>query len=454
MSKSLKNMYISFPPDSLLREEHCGYLVANNSGNWSLKPRWTKDLLRSIDGQTTLYQHAKHHSGSVRDIGISVLTLAGMIREGFLIASESPQPGSMKAEVSRHLPFAENAFSTPLSASIAVTNLCNRDCQHCYRKHYRQFSELSSNDWCNAIELLSQLNILSVNITGGEPFIKEGIEDIVHAASRYFRRVSINTNATAINSDHISALVDSGIDTVQIGVNVLTDTDKHSQAQNDTEHIVRICKELTDSGMRISFAIAITRQVKSKVELLNDLIYKVRPELVRIGPYVDVGGEKDKYLSVQDTVTTIRAILKGCDKSKVKATMGDGMLELIKQNSNNVNGNRQRYCMLGTGLIHIEFDGELYPCSSLVCEEFSLGNIQTVYTGSELQTVWRESSLLRELRNLTLDQLDQCRDCPVKYECAGGCRAAAFWSTGDFHGKYPHCDLNLQLKEQYDRITN
>jgi ubiquinone/menaquinone biosynthesis C-methylase UbiE len=64
-----------------------------------------------------------------------------------------------------------------------------------------------------------------------------------------------------------------------------------------------------------------------------------------------------------------------------------------------------------------------------------------------LETIWKESPVLRQLRAATVEQKGQCRSCHFKFLCGGGDFEHGYWASGGSHGHGsfvgddPYCEL-------------
>jgi len=94
------------------------------------------------------------------------------------------------------------------------------------------------------------------------------------------------------------------------------------------------------------------------------------------------------------------------------------------------NGSRGRFstCPAGQDTVSIRSDGKVVPCSAfwtLVC-----GDIKE----SSLRDIWNNSPVLNEIRDLANKPLTECREecssCDYLSYCNGGCRAAAYYTSG------------------------
>ena len=87
---------------------------------------------------------------------------------------------------------------------------------------------------------------------------------------------------------------------------------------------------------------------------------------------------------------------------------------------------RRAQCGVGNGLVSVDSNGDLYPCQTMHVPEMRCGNVFETSLGEVL----RSSGVLRQVRNLTVDALEDCPTCPMRYVCSGGCRMEAYSREG------------------------
>lgn len=94
-----------------------------------------------------------------------------------------------------------------------ITNLCNLRCRHCYNTKFNAEEDLSWNKLkvvCDSV--ISALNVWRaegiINITGGEPLIKEELFDVLDYLNnaKEIKELAIITNLTLINESIIARL--------------------------------------------------------------------------------------------------------------------------------------------------------------------------------------------------------------------------------------------------------
>jgi len=80
--------------------------------------------------------------------------------------------------------------------------------------------ELSAKDYEFLFKIASKLGIRKLKITGGEPLLRDDLEEIVGYGKKYFDEVSLTTNGTLL-AGRAMALKKSGLDRVNISMDSL-----------------------------------------------------------------------------------------------------------------------------------------------------------------------------------------------------------------------------------------
>ncbi len=96
---------------------------------------------------------------------------------------------------------------TPVSGSFEITKRCNLRCIHCYNGGNTSSSamkdELPASFWKNTIDQIVDEGCLFLLITGGDPLIRPDFSEIYEHARRRGLIVTIFSNGTLINKDHL-----------------------------------------------------------------------------------------------------------------------------------------------------------------------------------------------------------------------------------------------------------
>ena len=112
-------------------------------------------------------------------------------------------------------------MSTPRSVEIEITTKCNLRCQYC--SHFSSdgdvATELDTAEWHRFFDELGKLGVMNILLSGGEPFLREDIQEIIHGVVENRMRFSANSNGAFISDDMARFLSKtSRCDHVQISI--------------------------------------------------------------------------------------------------------------------------------------------------------------------------------------------------------------------------------------------
>lgn len=113
-----------------------------------------------------------------------------------------------------------NFYKSPSLIDISITNRCNLKCGFCYAesKVETYSNELNTEELKKIFEEIDKLNVHRVAISGGEPFVRKDIFDIIENFTSHDYSTIINTNATLINDSIAKNLKKYEIDRICVSL--------------------------------------------------------------------------------------------------------------------------------------------------------------------------------------------------------------------------------------------
>jgi len=156
----------------------------------------------------------------------------------------------------------------PFFCVYVVTLECNLRCKHCFvesphqddkeRKEYWNGlgSDLSTEQAKYSIAQLDKIGISMLHLTGGEPLLREDLEEIALYAKDKNMYVSLDTNGTQITKERAKSL--SCFDRIGVSVDGMKETHDWIRGQNTFEKAVKaieLLKKYSDSVVGIVFTI-------------------------------------------------------------------------------------------------------------------------------------------------------------------------------------------------------
>lgn len=343
-------------------------------------------------------------------------------------------------------------LSAPMTVFLNVTNRCNLHCVYCSSNAgHRDSYEMPSADMYRIVCQLIQAKVFHVILTGGEPFVRADLGDILEELVSNKIRVTILTNGTEISPDHAALLSRLSVDDVCISVDSsIVETNDATRGRGSFERALRGIRTLGRCNVKPRLSVTVTAANHTEIELM-----------VKDFLHWDVKGVSFSYLSgqgrggnVQKTLGLSWEQLKRCEgalrtiqSENPGFACGDvcRWLALPAQLINPHNcadgspepGARLLPCGAGKTQCAITADGWMVPCNRF--SDYRCGNLLT----ESFVDVWNSpammciSSLANELTSSTLC----CQACRYNSVCAGGCRAEAYQHFRDLRGPDPGCAI-------------
>ena len=108
-------------------------------------------------------------------------------------------------------------YSAPLRMDLALTFRCQNDCVHCYAGGPHETPELTTQQWKEAIDNLSDIGVFILTFTGGEPTLREDLPELLLYAQNKGMVTGLITNGRRLkDKTFVDELEKSGLDFVQV----------------------------------------------------------------------------------------------------------------------------------------------------------------------------------------------------------------------------------------------
>ena len=327
-----------------------------------------------------------------------------------------------------------------------LTDKCNLHCQHCYQD--RGNLELSLSDKLKIIEII--IKALRkwgmqgrVSITGGEPFLDKDFYHIIFALESQpeICRVNILSNGTLLTP---SLTQDLGkfmkLKEVQVSLDgAQLKTHDSIRGEGSFYRTIKGIDTLLEHGVAVTVMFTLWKDNMQDIPALVDLVIKKKISAFTVERLVPCGSGrqlKDKLLSPSELKMVYeylneRAAGEDFLRSGVQLRRSRPLwVNTCKDAEEGAYKGIGGFCPVGLSALAILPDGTVLPCRRL---EIPLGNILT----DGLYKIWYTSELLWRVRSK--DNLKgKCNSCSNIPYC-GGCRAIAYYLTGDYMGEDVQC---------------
>ncbi|MCL5090911.1 MAG: SPASM domain-containing protein [Patescibacteria group bacterium] len=104
----------------------------------------------------------------------------------------------------------------------------------------------------------------------------------------------------------------------------------------------------------------------------------------------------------------------------------------------------KRTCGLGHHYLMINHKGKIISCPLL--DDRVIGSI----ADENIVDTMIEKNIMPKTENV--ESINDCKDCPWRYVCCGGCPLLVYQKYGNFKSKTPMCNINKQLIPELIRL--
>ena len=148
-----------------------------------------------------------------------------LIESGVIAQGDVPPPRELvRSELRILKPLLSSYLSSPTELELCLTRRCNQRCVHCNVSAVseRKAEKLPTDFWLNVLDQAEELRVLRVTLTGGEPFVRDGINDILRHLVAKPMGCIILTNATMITPEQM-AIMKEGPVTLSVSIDGLNE---------------------------------------------------------------------------------------------------------------------------------------------------------------------------------------------------------------------------------------
>lgn len=255
--------------------------------------------------------------------------------------------------------------------NLHLTNRCNMRCRHClYSCGEEKIDEMNLREVKKIIKEFSEIskNKGTINMFGGEIFLRKDIFDIIDYAISLGIAIGITTNAN-LSKKTIEEIIKRKIDRLSVDING-ADANSHDWLRNKEGHLLQsleVIKVFVRSGKFTASNIILHRDNVQKIEKIFDLCKKIGVSSVSCYLFTPLGqGNSIKNLMIGpvEWKETRRRVKKWIDNNSPEfAVIWERSYEY--SDDKNINPSSFLCYNKSSDMINIRCDGNVYYCCLL-----------------------------------------------------------------------------------------
>ena len=325
----------------------------------------------------------------------------------------------------------------PLWLLAEVTYRCPLHCAFCYNptdydKHTK--NELSTEQWLQALRDARKMGALQLGISGGEPLLRDDIEEIVAEAHKLGYYSNLITSGVGLTEKRIQAFKEGGLDHIQLSMHDITEDISNFITDTRTFELKKkVAAMIKSHGYPMVLNVVIHRYNIDHVDKILDMAEALGADYVELANTQYYGWSlvnRSQLMPTREQLNRAEAATNAFrerigNKMKVFFVVPDYFSD------------RPKKCMNGWGEVFmiVTANGDVLPChSARVLPGLTFPNVRE----HGLEYAWKESPAFNQYRGM--DWLKEpCRSCDEKEKDLGGCRCQSYLLSGDAEAADPVC---------------
>jgi len=254
---------------------------------------------------------------------------------------------------------------------------------------------LSVDDYKRLFDEFEELGVSEVTFSGGEPFLRKDINDILLLTTYYGFKIRVFTNAALITQEHIDTLKRIRLVNLQIGFYGNKQDYPHFTGVDAFDAVWRAVNMVKDNGVPYAITCPLTTHNRGSFEFFKSL-------------------ENDYNVAYNYHLSPAAKSLPVDTSSEFLLDVNDEFLNKSFHPTNAIEidpNDPDLECIIGHKFVVIDIIGNVYPCYSY---PMPIGNLHH----RSLEEIWLNNPELDKIREVNASKVfSKCRGCEFQTYC-------------------------------------
>lgn len=287
-----------------------------------------------------------------------------------------------------------------------ITNTCNYHCSYCiFSSEAKKYEdELNTEEVMRTIKELKENNFTYIKFTGGEPFTRNDMIQILKYASELGFDMDISTNASLITEEIAQELQNINFPMVHVS---LDGNDKYSheyvRGENTFEKTLRGIRYLTKNNVYTRIGTVIYKQNEDKLEEIVKLAIELKANEIIFSFMEAVGRLKgDETIISKRTINSVKEEIE-----KLGVKYKEQIQVKYSFTENKICKNQEGICPAISKFIYINNLGQISPCTWVVSENPKYKSELTL-KNSTFAEIIKSEPIQKYLKYIQGNQIEGC----------------------------------------------
>lgn len=325
----------------------------------------------------------------------------------------------------------------PLWLLAEVTYRCPLHCAFCFNPtdyDKQTQNELTTEQWIQALRDARKLGAIQLGISGGEPLLRDDIEEIVVEAKKLGYYSNLITSGVGLTEKRIQAFKDGGLDHIQLSMHDISEEINNFITNTKTFELKKkVAAMIKHHGYPMVLNVVIHRYNIGHVKEILEMAEALGADYIELANTQYYGWSlinRNQLMPTKEQVDEAEAVTNAYranpdNKMKIFFVVPDYFSD------------RPKKCMNGWGEVFmiVTANGDVLPChSARVLPNIEFPNVKE----KGLEYAWKDSPAFNKYRGKGWMK-EPCSSCSEQDNDLGGCRCQAFLLTGDAEIADPVC---------------
>lgn len=305
------------------------------------------------------------------------------------------------------------------NATIELTSRCNARCDYCYIAD-NDSQDLPTEKVYTIIDKLADAGVMNLSLTGGEPFMRNDILDIVsYVIKKDFWTIGLFTNGTLITDEHIHFLCNHipyiGLIQISAFSHIPEIHDSYIGIPGALKKSLQAGRQLKDAGLNVCFGINVLdvnyKTINETVGYFKKSGYSIKWGINKIITKDTFGERKQNRtrLEFSNSYNFYCSLLEHLPPSFLQSEKK----RFQEKQKNRTPAEESLLCHGIITSICIDSKGYIRPCVSF--RDMQIGSI---FEKGTLYELVQKSDELKRIKSLRRSDLYKCKDCKYNNSCS------------------------------------